>query len=119
LLQMADRCWRAEENVVRLGEVYAFRAHLAMRRGRQEQMVAYASQALRWLPLESQHWRVWLWHQGERVSTLDLYGGNFVLLAGPKGERWKELWGEVASRAGIPIGRGGAGEAGWFYCVAC
>src|SRR6266700_2478623 len=57
LLQMADTCWRAEGNLARLGEVYAFRAYLAMRQGTQEQTVAYASQALRWLPLESQHWR--------------------------------------------------------------
>ena len=57
LLQMADTCWRAERNLVRLGEVYAFRAYLTMRQGTQEQAVAYASQALHWLPLESQHWR--------------------------------------------------------------
>ncbi len=57
LLQMADTCWRAEGKLARLGEVYAFRAHLTMRQGTQEQAVAYASQALRWLPLESQHWR--------------------------------------------------------------
>jgi LuxR family maltose regulon positive regulatory protein len=57
LLQMADTCWRAEGNLTRLGEVYAFRAYLTMRQGTPEQMVAYASQALRWLPLESQHWR--------------------------------------------------------------
>ncbi|GHO68005.1 hypothetical protein KSC_068970 [Ktedonobacter sp. SOSP1-52] len=58
LLQMADSRWRAEGNLPRLGEVYAFRAYLAMRQGMQEQAVAYASQALRWLSfLESQHWR--------------------------------------------------------------
>jgi ATP/maltotriose-dependent transcriptional regulator MalT len=57
LLQMADTRWRAEGNSARLGEVYAFRAYLTMRQDMQEQAVAYASQALRWLPLESQHWR--------------------------------------------------------------
>jgi ATP/maltotriose-dependent transcriptional regulator MalT len=57
LLQMADTCWRAEGNLTRLGEVYAFRAYLTMRKDTQEQAVAYASQALRWLPLDSQHWR--------------------------------------------------------------
>lgn len=57
LLRMADASWRARREVARLGEVYAFRAHLMMRQGMQEQAVAYASQALRWLPLESQHWR--------------------------------------------------------------
>ena len=57
LLQMADTRWRAEGNLIRLGEVYAFRAYLAMRQGMQEEAFAYASQALRWLPLKSQHWR--------------------------------------------------------------
>ncbi|GCE29312.1 hypothetical protein KDA_47960 [Dictyobacter alpinus] len=57
LLQMADTWWRTERNLARLGEVYAFRAFLTMRQGMQEQAVAYASQALQWLPLESQQWR--------------------------------------------------------------
>jgi ATP/maltotriose-dependent transcriptional regulator MalT len=57
LLRMADTCWRAEKNLARLGEVYAFRAYLTMRQDTHEQAVAYASQALQWLPLESQHWR--------------------------------------------------------------
>lgn len=57
LLQKADARWRAVGNLARLGEVYAFRAHLAMRQNMQEQSVAYAAQALRWLPLESQQWR--------------------------------------------------------------
>lgn len=57
LLQQADTRWRAAGDLARLGEVYAFRAYLAMRQNMQEQSVAYAAQALRWLPLESQHWR--------------------------------------------------------------
>ena len=57
LLQMADTWWRTERNFARLGEVYAFRAFLTMRQDKQEQAVAYASQALQWLPMESQHWR--------------------------------------------------------------
>ena len=57
LLQMADTWWRTERNLARLGEVYAFRAFLTMRQDRQEQAIAYASQALQWLPLESQQWR--------------------------------------------------------------
>jgi ATP/maltotriose-dependent transcriptional regulator MalT len=57
LLQMADTWWRTERNLARLGEVYAFRAFLSMRQDTQEQAVAYASQALQWLPLESQQWR--------------------------------------------------------------
>jgi LuxR family maltose regulon positive regulatory protein len=70
LLQMADTCWRVERNLARLGEVYAFRAHLTMRQGMQEQSIAYASQALRWLPLESQHWRgVCLNHLGSNAVS--------------------------------------------------
>jgi ATP/maltotriose-dependent transcriptional regulator MalT len=57
LLQRADTHWRIEENLARLGEVYAFRAYLMMRQNMPEQSVAYAAQALRWLPLDSQHWR--------------------------------------------------------------
>lgn len=57
LLQMADTWWRTERNLARLGEVYAFRALLTIRQDAQEQAVAYASQALQWLPLESQQWR--------------------------------------------------------------
>jgi ATP/maltotriose-dependent transcriptional regulator MalT len=57
LLQMADTSWRTERNLARLGEVYAFRAYLTMRQDTQEQAVAYARQALQWLPLESQQWR--------------------------------------------------------------
>jgi putative polyketide hydroxylase len=46
---------------------------------------------------------VWLKHEGKQVSTLDLYGREFVLLTGSGGERWHELWAEVASRAEISI----------------
>jgi hypothetical protein len=33
---------------------------------------------------------LWLERGGERVSTLDLFGGRFVLLAGPGGAAWSE-----------------------------
>jgi ATP/maltotriose-dependent transcriptional regulator MalT len=81
LLQMADSVWRVEENVARLGAVYAFRAQLEMRAGMYEQMVAYASQALRWLPLESQHWRgVCLNLLGARAITSGQLGQAIALL---------------------------------------
>ncbi|HTK10582.1 MAG TPA: LuxR C-terminal-related transcriptional regulator [Ktedonobacteraceae bacterium] len=57
LLQMAEARWHAEDNTARLGEVYAFRAYLATRQRAQEQAYTYASQALHWLPIASQHWR--------------------------------------------------------------
>ena len=31
---------------------------------------------------------LWLTRGGERISTIDLFGDGFVLLAGPKGEAW-------------------------------
>ncbi|MCP4615485.1 MAG: hypothetical protein GY844_03505 [Bradyrhizobium sp.] len=41
---------------------------------------------------------VWIDRGGERISTLDLVGPEFSLIAGPKGEAWKGA-GEAASRA--------------------
>lgn len=32
---------------------------------------------------------VWIEHNGERISTLDLFGKNWVWLAGPEGAGWK------------------------------
>ena len=40
---------------------------------------------------------LWITHRGERISTLDLFGGGFVLLTGPKGGAWRE-----AAR-GLPV----------------
>lgn len=57
LLQMAETCWQAECNRARLGEVYAFRAYLALRQGRLDQICAYARQALDRLPATSRFWR--------------------------------------------------------------
>jgi 2-polyprenyl-6-methoxyphenol hydroxylase-like FAD-dependent oxidoreductase len=34
---------------------------------------------------------VWLERDGERISTLDLFGRGFVLLAGPEGNAWREF----------------------------
>ena len=33
---------------------------------------------------------VWLQRRGEQISTLDLFGRNFTLLAGPEGDAWTE-----------------------------
>ena len=33
---------------------------------------------------------VWLERNGEKISTLDLFGRNFVLLAGPEGKSWRD-----------------------------
>jgi hypothetical protein len=46
---------------------------------------------------------VWLEHNGEKISTLDMFGGGFVLLAGMAGDSWRDAEG-VAFRQ---IGRDG------------
>jgi len=33
---------------------------------------------------------LWIEHGGQRISTLDLFGRNFVLLTGPDGQAWGE-----------------------------
>jgi 2-polyprenyl-6-methoxyphenol hydroxylase-like FAD-dependent oxidoreductase len=39
---------------------------------------------------------------GARISTLDLFGKNFVLLAGPDGGAWCDAWREAARSLRIP-----------------
>jgi hypothetical protein len=45
---------------------------------------------------------VWIDEKQGR-STLDLYGGNFVLLNGPKGDVWKDAGAKAADASGIPM----------------
>jgi 2-polyprenyl-6-methoxyphenol hydroxylase-like FAD-dependent oxidoreductase len=42
-------------------------------------------------------------HDGARVSTLDLFGRNFVLLAAPGGESWSGGTVAAASGLGVPV----------------
>jgi putative polyketide hydroxylase len=46
---------------------------------------------------------VWLERSGERISTIDLFDREFVLLAGDRGESWCEAAREVAGSLRIPI----------------
>jgi putative polyketide hydroxylase len=46
---------------------------------------------------------VWLMHNGEQVSTLDLYGKHFVLLTGSDGQRWQALFTDAGNSAGISV----------------
>lgn len=46
---------------------------------------------------------IWLSHYGEQISILDLYGHHFVLLVASRGQRWQELFAEVASRLELPV----------------
>ena len=41
---------------------------------------------------------VWLWRDGERISTVDLFGPWFTLLTGPEGAGWREAF---AGRPGV------------------
>lgn len=46
---------------------------------------------------------MWLERSGERISTLDLYGRGFVLLAGPERNSWREAARAAANATGIAI----------------
>jgi len=51
---------------------------------------------------------VWLGHPEARLSTLDLFGSAFTLLAGPGGGAWCRAAAEVERELGVPIDR---------YCI--
>ena len=57
VLQMAEQGFRAADQTLRLGEVFACRALVARQRGEPEQTVAWARQALAHLPAEAPAWR--------------------------------------------------------------
>ena len=46
---------------------------------------------------------VWLEREGERISTLDLFGKHMVLLSSVAGVVWREAAGNVAAKWGITI----------------
>ncbi|MGH3246419.1 MAG: FAD-dependent monooxygenase, partial [Trebonia sp.] len=46
---------------------------------------------------------VWLRRRGELLSTLDLFGRNFVLLGGPRGAAWPDAAREAARRLGLGL----------------
>jgi hypothetical protein len=55
---------------------------------------------------------LWLRRDGEQLSTLDLIGRNFVLMAGPDGEGWSRAAGAAARQLGIPLDVHRIGGAG-------
>lgn len=57
LLQYADRCFRAENDLPKLGELSAFHALLTLRQGDMRACTGYAKQALGWLVREQRVWR--------------------------------------------------------------
>jgi 2-polyprenyl-6-methoxyphenol hydroxylase-like FAD-dependent oxidoreductase len=46
---------------------------------------------------------VFLDRHGTQVSTLDLFGGNFVLLTGPEGRVWHDAAAVTAKELGLPL----------------
>jgi 2-polyprenyl-6-methoxyphenol hydroxylase-like FAD-dependent oxidoreductase len=63
----------------------------------------------------------------ERLSTLDLFGGNFVLLTGSQGDQWSDCAGTAAQQSGVDldiysVGKGGlkdsSGEFHASYGIA-
>jgi putative polyketide hydroxylase len=45
----------------------------------------------------------WVEYQGKRISTLDLFGLNFVLLTGPEGASWCEAARAIATCSGLNL----------------
>jgi len=55
---------------------------------------------------------VFLDRDGTRLSTLDLFGGNFVLLAGPEGDAWQAAAPAAAGALGVALDTYVVGAAG-------
>ncbi|HVG51380.1 MAG TPA: monooxygenase, partial [Xanthobacteraceae bacterium] len=48
---------------------------------------------------------IWLTRGGKKISSLDLFGSGFVLLAGPQGNTWREAWRAIKNKfPGLPFG---------------
>jgi hypothetical protein len=46
---------------------------------------------------------IWLRRRGERISTLDLYDTDFVLLTGPRGQAWRAASRRAVEQLGMPL----------------
>jgi 2-polyprenyl-6-methoxyphenol hydroxylase-like FAD-dependent oxidoreductase len=57
---------------------------------------------------------VWLERDGERSSTLDLFGAGFAVLAGPEGRHWVEAARVAGERLGVPMRACSVGPGGDF-----
>ena len=55
---------------------------------------------------------VWLTRNGERLSSLDLFGRQFVFIAGPEASSWWHSAHVVAEHAGLPIAIHRLGQEG-------
>jgi LuxR family maltose regulon positive regulatory protein len=57
LLRSAEHCFRVENNLPKLGELFAFRSLLALRQGDMQAATRYAKQTLDWLVPTQRIWR--------------------------------------------------------------
>ena len=55
---------------------------------------------------------IFLEQDGDRISTIDLFGRNFVVLAGPEGNAWHESGRDAAQQLGIELDIHQVGGAG-------
>lgn len=46
---------------------------------------------------------LWVQREGRRISTLDLFGTKFVLLAGSEGKVWREAASEIAEKLDVDL----------------
>jgi putative polyketide hydroxylase len=60
---------------------------------------------------------IWLEREGERISTLDLFGPGFVMLSVSRGKQWSAAAREIASKRGIPLGAYSVGADGDLTCT--
>ena len=59
---------------------------------------------------------IWIHHEGCRLSTLDLVGKGFVLIAGADGSEWRTAASKVVSSTGIGLVAYVTGPAGDLVC---
>ncbi|QBD81208.1 FAD-dependent oxidoreductase [Ktedonosporobacter rubrisoli] len=90
----------ADEAVVMLGYQYTSPAVISPRQALPSH--SEASQNLDGHPgTRAPH--LWVEHQGRRISTLDLYGKGFVLLAGAQAADWRDASRHVSNRLGLDL----------------
>ena len=55
---------------------------------------------------------IWVQYEGQKISTLDLFGKNFVLIARSNGKSWCEAANKLSSELGIEVKAYRAGPTG-------
>ena len=60
---------------------------------------------------------IWVKHKDRRISTLDLFGKRFVLIAGEYGDEWCDAAPKAASLIGVKLEAYRASPAGELVCA--